>query len=488
MSGWFARQFGDRDQFAIEISLGRDPHPIGVAHVDATWGTVAVWAQGRCLTRSVSGESSVADGVSWNLFDLMEWFVAGSVRLVNEEPLPWSLLPGARDASAWANESAQLPKARTGGDEKCGFEARSSWLAAHGLRRALVDVAMPNVVVRRLGASLEVSWDNEEWKSSRPDVRFVEPRGCAFVDARSASGALLEAVRVVTRALAERHKDVRELLDLAERAARLEAASSDWRWLVHRRTADTIESAMAGLASKLRDHTAATHSGVLVPHVAETLLLREALLETPAEILALLEAARVRQSEPLSNDLLRLVSRSQASPLHPWTAGYEVATHVRELLGWGAAPIEDLRGWLAGQGVQVGDPTLARGIAVVAARSDEQHATVAVNTAGRWPLRRETGLATALGHILMDPSPVAVDGEWEHWPTAARARAFGAMLLMPEEGVADALGSGEAVDAAGVERVMDRFHTGAHATTYHLMNMGFIDDERRGAILAELTG
>jgi len=110
----------------------------------------------------------------------------------------------------------------------------------------------------------------------------------------------------------------------------------------------------------------------------------------------------------------------------------------------------------------------------------------AVNPGADSSLRRETGLAAALGHILMDPVPFSVDGPWEHWPSAARARAFGAMLLMPEGGLRDLLSGKTVIDAADVARVMERFGTGPHATTYHLKNLGFIDEERRAAVLREL--
>lgn len=37
---WYARQFGERDRFAINLSLGRDPYPCGDQARDATWGGI----------------------------------------------------------------------------------------------------------------------------------------------------------------------------------------------------------------------------------------------------------------------------------------------------------------------------------------------------------------------------------------------------------------------------------------------------------------
>lgn len=61
------------------------------------------------------------------------------------------------------------------------------------------------------------------------------------------------------------------------------------------------------------------------------------------------------------------------------------------------------------------------------------------------------------------------------------------MLMLPTEGVRDALG-GKRPDASRVEEVMKRFGTGAESTAYHLRNLGFIEsDDRRDEILGELA-
>ena len=89
-------------------------------------------------------------------------------------------------------------------------------------------------------------------------------------------------------------------------------------------------------------------------------------------------------------------------------------------------------------------------------------------------MKRETGLATALGHVLLDDAPVAIDGEWEHWPTSARARAFGVALTLPEDGVRDLLGTTRVIGTDEVRTLMQRFGSGAYSTTYRLKNLGLI--------------
>ena len=153
----------------------------------------------------------------------------------------------------------------------------------------------------------------------------------------------------------------------------------------------------------------------------------------------------------------------------------------------GSDPVPELRQWLRDNRVVVGDTTLAASIALVAARSDNLAAFTTVNPRAKSRLRREIGHAAALGHILFDAPGVAVEGTWEHWPTAARARAFGVMILLPVDGVRDILRGKTAIDADDVTCVMRQFDTGPYATTFHLNNLGFIDDERRTEILGELV-
>lgn len=75
--------------------------------------------------------------------------------------------------------------------------------------------------MRRYGASLEVSWDNEGWAPPRPDLAFVEPRGCVHVPAAAVAGTVQLAVRELADVLAGRI-DAPRLHRLAEAAQALD--------------------------------------------------------------------------------------------------------------------------------------------------------------------------------------------------------------------------------------------------------------------------
>ncbi|WP_437733537.1 hypothetical protein [Sorangium sp. So ce1335] len=488
MSDWYARQFGDRERFAISVSLGRDPHPIGDAAVDSSWGGISLWIRGRCLTRSVSTEGGVCDEVRWNLVSIIRWFLDVGVRLVNEEPFPEAATSDSvRDACDWINTTETPLVTLSAAEEDEWFLRRSDWRQHHSLRRAAVDVALPNVFVRRLGDFVEVSWDNETWAAPKSGLSFVEQRGTEIVPSSTVALQLSSALVDVTRALADRHPDVPEFVQLASAATELRADDEDWRWLVHAPTARVICAELRELYERLIHHTRTQRDGLYVPHAPETLVLRHARLVSTREVTSLLEASKMYSPRPMSEHLCRLIQPAHPSASRPWVEGYEKALDLREALGWGNEPAPDLRVWMSSNHVSVKEKELSTTVDLVT-RKTADRASAVVNPQTSSNIRREIGYATVLGHILFDDAPVAVDGAWEHWPTAARARAFAAMLLMPDDGVRDVLAGRQAIDASDVRRVMQRFNTGPYATTYHLKNRGFIpDDERRMDILRELV-
>ncbi len=487
MSDWYSRQFGDREQFALSVSFGRDPSPWGVPSLDATWGGLAIWIRGRCMTRSISDEGLVADEIRWSLFPILQWLTDVAVRLVNEEPFPqWARSTRLRDACAWIIDTETPSPALTDSESDEWFQSRSDWCHAHALRRAAVDVALPNLVLRRVGDQLEASWDNETWATSHRGLSFVEKRGTVFVPAEVAAAALLEALRIVSGEVAAKfHEEA--LSALAEKAKGISITPSDWKWLVHPQTAEVIRRDLGEMASRLDAHTQARGGGIFVPHSPETLLLRHMRGTTAIEVQDVMAAGTVsRTTRPLSAPLAQHVLPRPAPSVEPWREGYERAYDLRENLGWGSGPAPDLKNWLPRNNVATPKLPLPPRLALLTIRTPDLRCQAVVNSAFISPIGGEMGLATALGHLLMDETPAGIDGAWEHWPTAARARAFGAMLLLPDEGVRDCLGGKTHLTASDVQSVMERFGTGPKSTTWHLMNRNYLDEERRQHILNEL--
>jgi hypothetical protein len=190
----------------------------------------------------------------------------------------------------------------------------------------------------------------------------------------------------------------------------------------------------------------------------------------------------------MTETLHELIEPTSAPTNKPWWDGYNRALAVRESLGWGVLPVpQEVASWLNANGVRTSTWPLPSSIDLVATRTEDHRAAIVVNP--RAPrIRREIAHATALAHVLFDVTPTMVDGTWEHWPSAARARAFAAMFVMPEDGVRALLAGCESVGVEEVRRVMEHFGTGPHSTTYHLKNLGFIpSDESRIDVLRELA-
>lgn len=479
MSEWFQRQFGDRGEFALCISLGTDPHPSGQVELDLTWGTLEIWARNRCLTASVS-DGVVAQGVRWSLLPIFEWFLEVGIRLVNEDPYPrFSKGCDVGDASAWF-DATLTPPILSPDAERRWFLRRSEWRHHHALRRSAENVALPNVVFRRLGENIEISWDNESWCSPRPDLYFVEKRGRELVPALAFANVLRAALVEVLAELARKTSN-QVLVRLASHAADLRAEDDDWRWLIHRPTAKTICDGMPQLKERLDRTTSVGAKGLYVPHSAETLVLRHVRLEQKRDIEAVLQVAQYLPHAPVVAALQALVRPSPAANERPWEEGNEYAESVRDALGWGDEPLPDLAAWMTSVHIDIPsqDLGLPSSVAVVAKRTDDLRMMVHVNPAGASRMKRETGLATALGHVLLDEVSVSVDGDWEHWPTSARARAFGVALTLPEDGVRAVLGGATSIGADEVRAVMRRYRSGPWATTYRLKNLGLITPDEQ---------
>lgn len=474
MNRWYQRQFGERGTFALAVALSDDPHPSGRQERDLAYGTLEVWVCGRCLTRNVSGDS-VSDGVSWSLLPVLQWLLEVGLRLVNEDPFP-RLSKGVDvpDAVAWYDATLSPPMLDDDAEERW-FLLRSEWRRHHALRRAAEDVALPNIVFRRMGDATEVSWDNEAWSPPRQDLDFVERRGRELVSAHGFAAVVCDALREVLGVLAGRAGSG-PLVALHRQAEALQARPEDWKWLVHRPTAALIRREMPELASRLDSAVGLQIRGLYAPHTPETHALRLVRLERREDVQAVLEVSELLPKRPVVAALQALIRPTAAPVDRPWEAGNEYADVVRDALGWGIEPLPDLARWMTKQGVAVpvDDLGVPAAVSVLAERTDDGRALVHVNPNGLSRMKRETGLAAALGHVLLDDAPVAMDGEWEHWPTSARARAFGVALALPEDGVRDLLGAAATIGSNEVRALMQRFGSGVYATTYRLKNLGLI--------------
>ncbi len=488
---WYQQLIGDTDHFALGVTLYDDPHPEpGQTALDAaTWGRLELWVNGRCLTAHTrAGEAQ--RGVEWSLHHFWAWASTRCVPLFNEEPFPG---PTKHDevasASDWLNASEDPPWTLSEVDEDRWYARRSEWRARHALRAAFPGAAAPHVLMRRLGDFIEFSWDNEAWPGTRPDRLFGEQRGVARVGAR-------RVARVWTKALEALRSAVEEHTGGAVRLAPppTRPGADGWSWLVPENVAAVLRNRES---IRLRLQAAAEQSELVIPHSTETLLLRDGARLSDAEIAELLD---LRLTSGAVSETLGRLRRPRPAPYRaPWSDGYDAALEVRDALGWGDGPAPaELDVWLKAQQVDLVKTRSSASLegALVARRAHRPLVAIGAEDGGRGGGRKglsaRMSLAAALGVYLLDSEPDRDFGfilnSAAHWPTLARAKAFGAMLLMPDEGIASYLADAgaERVRAADVRALMRRYGTTMHVSLNHLNNLGLIDRAERDALLVEM--
>lgn len=487
MSKWFGHQWGESDRFAISVELFDDPHPPhGIDDTTSrTWGALELWAGGRCLTRNRRTSGSTEDGVTWYLLPVLRWIARHAEALVNEEPFPDLPAYEAIDSAAtWFEESDEPLIQLREAEEDEWFERRSDWWARHAVRAAFEGAASPNIFLRRLGPDVEISWNNELRPPTRSDLEFVEPVGTAYVRATDVADVLKKTFEAVSQAVRERMGEATTIASLGEIAVTDDA----WRLLIPRGCRAALES-NARLAQVMASRRA--NNALVVPHTLETLLLRGAPPSQPA-LETLLSVGRAAEKTPTNaSELMRERDPAPAPARQPWEAGYDAALRLREHLGWNGRPAPSLDDWLSERGVSLAKQQTDSSVDGAAVYVDGHSPVLHVNPKGRGAIRwsHRMLLATQLGHVLLDEESDGIvataDTTWTHWPTAARARAFAAMLLMPEDGVREAIESEGGMTLQTVRAIMRQYDTGIQATTWHLKNLRFVSDEARVELLEQ---
>lgn len=170
MRQWYSRLFGDTTTFGLRVSFGTDAgrRALLADDVEASWGSLELWADGRCLTRSTDSEGATHDGVVWHLLPLLEWFAESSRSLLNEEAFPSNITRRhVHDATEWLDASESPGFTLTEAEEDRWMERRSDWRQRHAPRAGMQDAAFPMLLIRRVAHSAEISWDNERWGATR---------------------------------------------------------------------------------------------------------------------------------------------------------------------------------------------------------------------------------------------------------------------------------------------------------------------------------
>lgn len=439
-----------------------DPHPVGDEAHRSTWGDLRIRVNGRLLTRFERGGETF-DAVRWYVGPLARW-LRDNLLPVFHESLPPRLIDDVESAAAWFAASDRTPNL-TEKEEEAWFEDRRDWWGRHAIRAGADGAVLPNLLLRRVGPYLECSWDNVRFPAPRKDLFLLDREGVEFVPVEEAA------------------RGVRLFLD---RVLRSEASSSDtdWiRWAIPHHVREGLGEDV-GLIRRQCAHPD-------YPFLDRP----DAKLQVLAAVPPGVSESTIRKIADLISDqpgartgsaLQDLREPSALTVVEPWDQGYRVALSTRRRLRLGDGPIGDL-------------PALLRErLGLRTCRLDiEPHVEGLRSWRAGGPMLIATNLHARLGrgsfavarefaHLVLDQDVDAaiggVSSAWESWALSARAKAFAAMLLMPETALRDR-GDLAALDPAGLSALSSEFGITPRTAAWHLKNLQFISETKRVELL-----
>ena len=516
MTTQWQRLAGDTSRFAIQISFAADPDDgQGIdPEIGRSWGSFQIWTEGRNLCAHIA-QSERVDSVHWYILPLIEWFAQHWNPLFHEE----RLLARSQQPSAWASlrETRFPPAAIEMDDDRASTWERAwqAWWNRHALRSASEGGLFPDVMFRRYRDSVEISWGRTRTQGMPKDFEFVEsgpgiarlrpsdvaePLHAVLSDATeylctlAADCERFEALRRALRALTRNNQRQRRLMWLAGLGVDEPTVRKGWhrakRWLSERPEATSfLLRDSERLPLVINGSCQATLMfGCVSPRVQRTDVL------ALADIIIELHAGAGENHLDSMRTFIPIDELNTSS----WFQGYELAEDFLEHFDAefvadthvdvdGIAEKLDIRF----EEISLSDETI-RGVAI----AGTQHAPAIVwnsnNVFNEHSRGRRFTLAHELCHLLFDWEAgrglAIASGPWAPSGIERRANAFAAMLLMPTANVHAAVSilnvPLESLD--GVSNVASRMGTGFRATSWHLRNLGFIDDTCRDRLLEEI--
>lgn len=440
--------FGQKRQLWIEVRPRDDIRAdAGPAAEHATLASWRMGLGGQVLTvgRSLDGSEAFEEVEDVPLIDLAVWLADSWAALMFGPEAP-AQLRRSRD-SVLAQDVAE-------GFEKLPANPREKlrqWAMSHSLRWAATDYAVPDVLLARCDAGIEVSWCPQEVKSeSLFDVVFDPPAGAGIVSVRSYTALVGDLCAWV----AERcHQDgVRDV-----RLGRIEHWQNRHRSEATVAAAEWLERLVAGGVEWLQRHAQGALTELAT--VGDSAQPELAFLRTASGLRNIgdLEAVWTRLRESVgATPAAPALAQLQASiaveldPRQPWNSGYALAKQVRPglqaMLGMSKErnnPL-DVPAVFEHLGLPIVDatelPPTIQGAAILDARGRGAVLVNRASTFGASHSGRRAILAHELCHLLFDRTANGQLGQLDlrrdltrDMRLEQRANAFAAEILLPRK-------------------------------------------------------
>lgn len=202
MSTYYSHLFGDTSRFAIDMELH---HPDGskVGDYDyGHWGRFKFWVNGKNLTATTNSQGDHMEMIDWDISDLLKWLASNLEYIFTEEDMP---IPESEAGSAsaisqfWREDDVQ--------DIELKIRQRVyEWWSRHAIRTGSCGGIFPNIIFRRRGDDMEISWDSRKCPYS--DLTFVEAQGMTILPIDEVDDVLSSFLReTVDAVLKERPED-----------------------------------------------------------------------------------------------------------------------------------------------------------------------------------------------------------------------------------------------------------------------------------------
>lgn len=202
MIRYYTRLFGNPSSFAIDVDLH---HPDGSNKKDydyAHWGKFKFWVNGKNLTSATNSRGKSWSEIDWDISDLLGWLASNLECILTEGGMPVS---ESEKGSAFAlcrfREADDFP------DMELEIRQRVyEWWSRHAIRAGSYGGIFPNIMFRRRGNDMEISWAPEATFS---DLTFPEAIGVAILPIDEVNDVLSSFLReTVDAILKERPEDL----------------------------------------------------------------------------------------------------------------------------------------------------------------------------------------------------------------------------------------------------------------------------------------
>ena len=507
MATQWERLAGDTSVFALRMAFAPDPdRGYGAGReINLSWGSFQIWVGGKNLCAHLE-EGERIDSAHWYLLPLIEWFALNWNPLLHEERLP---VRNGNDTAWTSLRATRFPPLAVENDEEKASKWETTWQnwwSRHAIRTASEGGLFPDVILRRVRDSVEVSWGPAPTEGMPQHFRFLESeKGAARLPPRQVAEPLHDVMLSASEYLLSLKPDAHRIETLCKALRLLKSAVKPGprlMWLAGlgvdehsvrmgwQRARRSLSKIVEGARRAMLDVPqtplvidgschAALMFGSLSPEVT-----KEDIEHVALKMVDL-------YSPEGESETTRAMCRSapvEESDSPSWSQGYELAEELHErfdmnFVKGGSVCLREMVDHL---GVTVGDIALSddkiRGISVV---GPHHRAGIFINSrdgANAYPSGRRFTLAHELCHVLFDREAgsrlAMASGPWAPRDVERRANAFAAMLLMPHDLVRRTVSTiTTRLDTMeGIGQVASHLQTGFLTALRHLVNLGFIDN------------